>query len=114
MKLEAFWKTYDLELVVNFYANNWRLYLGLVDTSDWEPFCDITENHPEIDDHWMTITEEWEKVIIDNDFLMCFDTKEDCVKWLTDNLHGMSCASVNGRPTFYIIKDKLPNERRDD
>ena len=86
MKLKAFGKTYNLELKVSNYVNNNRLYLWLIDTEDWCPFSDITENHPEISDSHIHIWKALEKVVIDNDFQMCFDTQKDCIDWLMKNL----------------------------
>lgn len=108
MKLQAFGNTYDLELVVSHYSNNWRLYLGLMDTSDWEPFCDITENHPEVDDKWLAISDDWEKVIIDHDFELCFASLRECKEWCMNNLGCLGWAEVDGLPALYIIYNQLP------
>lgn len=81
MKLNAFGKEYDLSLIKDEYSNNGRMYLWLIDTEDWEPFCDITENHPEFE----LQANEW---IIDNDFYCCFDNKTKAFEWLEKNIGG--------------------------
>lgn len=78
----------------NYYVNN-RKYIGLESAVyDWDDdseilyydsYCDISENHNEISDEEIK-TDEWERVILDNDFLnFCFnwdvlDAFERCKK----------------------------------
>lgn len=102
VKLNAFWKEYNLELTFSRYSNNDRIYIGLVDTEDGCPFCDITENHPEISDEELMIDNNWEKVVIDNDFIACFPSVRDCKIWCMDNLNCLGWDYVQGRPCLYI------------
>ena len=108
LQIELFGKTYNVNLIINKYANNNRLYLGLEDADNWEHFCDITENHPEISNDSLQFNLwDWaERVVLDNDFISCFDSVWDAKKWLManiwDNLWG---DEVNGRPcqVFYNL-----------
>lgn len=94
MKLKAFWETFDLELTKNEYVNNGRMYLWLIEKDTWEPFCDITENHPE----FTLQANEW---IIDNDFYMCFDNKKEAHDWLEKNIKG--CAVYEYWLGYYYL-----------
>lgn len=87
MKLKAFNKEYNLDLIVNKYVNNNRTYFWLVDTSDGEPFADLSENHVEIsDDEIFWRLPGHEAFIIDNDFLNCFDSIREAKIWIKDNI----------------------------
>ena len=87
MKLKAFNKEYNLDLIVDKYVNNNRTYFWLVDTSDGEPFADLSENHVEIsDDEIFWRLPGHEAIIIDNDFLNCFDSIREAKIWIKDNI----------------------------
>ena len=103
MKLTtAWWETYDLEFKFSKYANNDRIYIWLIDKEDGCPFCDITENHPELSDEDMLIDHDGEKVIIDNDFISCFPSLRDCKIRCMDNLNCLGGDYVDWRPALYI------------
>jgi hypothetical protein len=107
MKLEAFNKEYILELFKLNYVNNNRTYFGLIDKKDWWPFCDLSENHPEIKDSeifWRLPGHE--AIIIDNDFMMCFDSVREAKLWIKDNIKEcVITGEIDGRDCFYIKKE---------
>ena len=104
MKLTAFNKVYDLELTTNKYVNNWRTYFWLVDSADWEPFADLSENHPEINDEVIySRLPGHEAIVIDNDFLSCFDEPRLAKIWIKDNIKEcVITGDVDWRDCFYI------------
>lgn len=110
MKLNAFWKTYDLELVKDTYTVNNRPYFGLVDTDpeDWGPFCDLSENHPEFTDEQLNgRLPGHQAIIIDNTFLMCFDEPRLAKIWIKENIPECVITwDIDWRDCFYI---KLPD-----
>ena len=103
--LTAFGKTYNLEINISKYTNNNRIYIWLIDTEDGCPFCDITENHPEISDYDLFTDDYWVKVILDNDFISCFPSVRDCKIWCMDNLHCLGWGEVDWRPALYLTKE---------
>ena len=104
----TWWKTYDLELVKNNYLNNNRTYLGLVDIEDGEPFADLSENHPEISDMWIYETlPGHEAIIIDNDFINCFNSEREAKIWIKDNISECVITwDMFWLPCFYIKLNK--------
>lgn len=111
LQLNCFWKTYNVELNIDKYTNNNRTYLWLIDVDDWEPFCDLSENHVEIPDEIIYWLLPWhEAIVIDNDFIACFNSEREAKIWLRDNL--AECVitwDIQGRPVFYI-KDTRKHE----
>lgn len=107
MELKAFWKTFDLELTKSSYENNDRTYFGLIDKKDWWPFCDLSENHPEIKDKeifWRLPGHE--AIIIDNDFIACFDSIREAKLWIKDNIKEcVITGEIDWRDCFYIKKE---------
>lgn len=96
-------KTYDnLSFVFDKYANNGHIYIWLIDKDTWEPFADITENHPELTDDDLLVDNNWQKVIIDNDFISLFQSIRECKSWCMDNLNCLWGAEVDWRPALYI------------
>ena len=79
MKLTMYWKTYNLNLIRDKYSHNNRVYLGLVDSDSWEPFADISINDTSVD-------VEDNRVLVNPDFLMCFESADSMVEWLEKNL----------------------------
>lgn len=104
MKLEFLGKVYDLELTTNKYITWDRTYYWLVDKNDWEPFCDLSENHPEISDKLIYGWLPWhEAIIIDNDFLSCFDEPRLAKIWIKENIKDcVITGTVEWRDCFYI------------
>lgn len=107
MKLNAFWKTFDLELIRNEYANNDRTYFWLVDRKDRELFADLTENHTEISDEQIYGRLPWhEAVIINHDFLSSFDSIRDAKIWIKDNIKEcVITGDIDWLDCFYIKKE---------
>ena len=106
MKLEAFNKEYILELFKSNYVNNNRTYFWLVDTdpAEYWPFCDLSENHPEIpDSEIFGRLPGHEAIIIDNDFIMCFDSTREAKLWIKDNIPECVITwDIDWRDCFYI------------
>ncbi len=102
--LEAFWKSYELWLHVSKYDIWRRTYLWLFDTNDWEPFADLSENHPEIsDDLIFNNLPGHEAIVIDNDFISCFPSERECKIWIRDNIpECVITGDLEWRPVFYI------------
>ena len=115
MKLTAFNKEYDLDIDFLNYFNN-RTAVELYDYKSDEPgpFCMISENHPEIPDeviYWRLPGHE--AIIIDNDFLSCFDEPRLAKIWIRDNIPECVITwDIDWRDCFYIKKDK-PNGRNE-
>ena len=111
MKLEAFGKVYDqLELYTNKYAlNPNRTYFEIVDTNPNEPwpFCTLSENHPDIPDEEIFWRLPWhEAIIIDNDFLACFDSPRLAKIWIKENIPQCVITwDIDWRDCFYIKHD---------
>jgi len=106
VSLEFLWKTYDLEVTRSVYQNG-RTYLGLYEPSSWEPFADLSENHVEIpDDEIYHHLEGYEAIVIDNDFIACFESVRDCKIWLRDNLKiCITTWEIEWWPVLYIKQD---------
>lgn len=107
LELECFWKTYKLNLTKWEYAVNGRTYFWLYDSEDWEPFCDLTENHTEISDEQVYWRLPWhEGVIIDHDFLMCFDEPRLAKIWIKDNIKEcIITGDIDWLDCFYVKKE---------
>lgn len=91
VKLEKWGKTQTLRVVKTEYENNGRLFLGLL-CWNGEPFADITENHPEIDDELLQAGLEKgkaERAIIDGDFIDLMGGERQAKIWLTDNIKNL-------------------------
>ena len=112
MKLEAFGKVYDqLELYTDKYRTNPnRTYFGIEDTNPEEPwhFCDLSENHPDIPDSEIFWRLPWhEAIVIDNDFISCFNSEREAKIWIRDNIpECVITGDLEGRPVFYIKNEK--------
>lgn len=106
MKLITKNAIYNCMLVKDYYRDNGRLYLGLYDLDTQEPIVDITENHPELTDEQLMITADGQKVVIDNDFLNCFDSVRDCKSWCMDNLNCLGWGEVEWYPCLYVLNHK--------
>lgn len=105
MKLNAFWKTYNLDLEKSYYTNNHRTFFWLLD-EEW-PFADLSENHPEISDDLIFNNLPWhEAIVIDNDFIACFSSERECKIWIRDNIpECVITGDLEWRPVFYIKHD---------
>lgn len=110
MKLEFLWKVYNLELETSTYQNNWRTYFGLVDTDPDElgHFCDISENHTELDDDLIFNSLPWhEAIVINYEFIACFSSGSECKMWIRDNIpECVDTGDLEWRPVFYIKNKK--------
>lgn len=105
MKLPTKYCTYDCKLVRDEYQN-WRTYLWLIGSRSWEPIVDISENHVEIsDDDIYHSLEGHEAIVIDNDFINCFDNERSAKIWLRDNLNICVITwDIDWWPVLYIKK----------
>lgn len=112
MKLTAFNKVYNLELDVLKYFN-WRTAIELFDYNpeDPGPFCFLSENHPEISDDVIYWRLPWhEAIIIDNDFINCFDSAREAKIWIKENVpQCVITGDIDWRDCFYI-KSNWPDE----
>ena len=110
MKLQLFWKVYDLEVDFLKYLSNDRTAIELYDYKSDEPwpFCSISENHPEIpDDVIYNHLPEHEMVVIDNDFISCFNNEREAKIWIRDNIRQCVITwDYDWRPVFYIKNEK--------
>lgn len=102
MKLNAFWETYNLNLKKSYYTNNHRTFFWLLD-EEW-PFADLSENHPDIPDSeifWRLPGHE--AIIINSDFLMCFNNSREAKIWIKDNIPECVITwDIDWRDCFYI------------
>ena len=106
MKLPTkYWTSYNCDLIRDEYQN-WRTYLGLVDSRSWEPVVDISENHVELsDDDIYGRLEGHEAIVIDNDFCNCFENERNAKIWLRDNLNICVITwDIDWWPVLYIKK----------
>ena len=106
MKLQLFWKVYDLEVDFLKYLSNERTAVELYDyksDNPW-PFCSISENHPEISDELIfNNLPGHEAIVIDNDFISCFNSEREAKIWIRDNIpECVITGDLEGRPVFYI------------
>lgn len=94
----------NVEFVFDKYANNERTAIALIDSDDGEPICYLSENHPEIKDEIiLSRLPGHEAIIIDNDFIACFDSEREAKIWIKDNLpECVITGDIIGRPCFYI------------
>lgn len=103
----SWWKTYDkLTLDRLQYLSNNRTAFTLFDRDENEPwpFCQLSENHPELSDEQIFNTLPWhEAVVIDNDFIDCFQSEREAKIWIRDNLDiCVITGDIEGLPVFYI------------
>ena len=108
LKLERFWKIKTLDLIkANYYDGG--LYLWLAVSRTWEPYCDVTENHPEIskqDLNFWIDPEQWERAILDNDFINIFGDVRKAKIWLTDNVKNIiGGGDVQGWPAIVLFNN---------
>ena len=106
MKLITKYASYDCVLVKNYYRDNERLYLGLYDSETQEPIVDITENHSELTDGQLGISSDGQRVILDNDFINCFESVRDCKEWCIENLNCLGWGEVEWYPCLYVLNHK--------
>lgn len=103
----SWWKTYDkLTADKMKYLANERTAFTLFDRDENElwPFCQLSENHPEISDDLIFNNLPWhEAIVIDNDFISCFPSERECKIWIRDNIpECVITGDLEGRPVFYI------------
>ena len=104
----SWWKTYDkLSIYKDCYKlNPNRTYFWIEDEDEQEPghFCDLSENHPDIPDSeifWRLPGHE--AIIIDNDFLSCFNSPREAKIWIRDNIPECVITwDIDWRDCFYI------------
>lgn len=103
----SWWKTFDkLEVDVWMYSSNKRTAFALFDHDENDPwhFCYISENHPEISDEeiWNHFPEH-EAIVIDNDFIACFNSEREAKIWISDNIpECIFTDELEWLPVFYI------------
>ena len=70
-------------------------------------FCDLSENHPDIpDSEIFGRLPGHEAIIIDNDFLMCFNSPREAKIWIRDNIPECVITwDIDWRDCFYIKHD---------
>ena len=103
----SWWKTYDKLTADRMkYLANERTAFTLFDRDENEPwpFCSISENHPEISDEETFNHLPWhEAVVIDNDFISCFNSEREAKIWIRDNIpECVITGDLEWRPVFYI------------
>ena len=94
----------NVKFVFDKYANNGRTAIALIDSDNGEPICYLSEDHPEVNDEIIfSRLPEYEAIIIDNDFIACFDSEREAKIWIRDNLpECVITGDIIGRPCFYI------------
>ena len=109
----SWWKTYDKLTAdrMNYFNNRTAFTLFDRDENEPWPFCTLSENHPEIsDDEIFNTLPGHEAIVIDNDFIACFDSEREAKIWLRDNLaECVITGDIKWRPVFYI-KDTRKHE----
>ena len=112
MELDTWFATFEVEVIHSRYINNNRLYLWLRDTNDGEPICDITENHPEISDEDLKFgLDEWmERVVLDNDFIMCLWWDREAKIWCMDNLKCLGWWTIDWYPCIIVLPETIIGE----
>lgn len=72
------------------------------------PFASISENHPEIsDEEIFGHLPGHEAIVIDNDFISCFNNEREAKIWIKDNMpECVITGDLEGRPVFYIVNEK--------
>ena len=106
-----YWE-YEAALSVNSYTFNGRLYLWLVDKYTGEPLIDISENHPELTNEQLEITSDWQKVILDNDFIQVCGSVRNAKIRCMDNIEWvLGGCEVDWRPAIYVPNHLYANER---
>lgn len=103
----SWWKTYDKLTADRMkYLANERTAFTLFDRDENEPwpFCSISENHPEIsDEETFNHLPGHEAIVIDNDFISCFNSEREAKIWIRDNIpECVITGDLEGRPVFYI------------
>lgn len=107
----SWWKTYDKLTVYKdcYKLNPNRTYFWIEDEDEQEPghFCDLSENHPDIpDSEIFGRLPGHEAIIIDNDFLMCFNSPREAKIWIRDNIPECVITwDIDWRDCFYIKHD---------
>lgn len=110
----SWWKTYDKLTADKLkYLANERTAFTLFDRDENEPgpFCTLSENHPEIsDDLIFNNLPGHEAIVIDNDFIDCFNSEREAKIWISDNLpECVITGDLEWWPVFYIKHDS-PDE----
>ncbi len=99
---------YKLNLVKAGYYNG-RLYLWLEDAKTGEHFADLTENHPEIDDKILQENidpEQWERAIIDGDFIAYLGGVREAKIWIMDNIKNcLGGGEIDGLPALVLFNN---------
>lgn len=101
-------KGHKVNLVKAAYYNG-RMYLWLEDAKTGEPFADVTENHPEIDDKILQEnidTEQWERAIIDGDFINYLGGIREAKIWLMENVKNcLGGGEIDGLPALVLFNN---------
>lgn len=99
----------DFVLAFQKYADNNRTYIWLY-LPDGEPYIDITENHPEIEDERLIEKDEegnviGERVIINHDFVdMCGWVREAKIILMEKIPNCLGGWDIDWLPALYLIK----------
>lgn len=106
----SWWKTYDKLIAdrMNYFNNRTAFTLFDRDENEPWPFCTLSENHPEISDELIFNNLPWhEAIIIDNDFIACFNSEREAKIWIKDNIpQCVITGDLEWRPVFYIKNEK--------
>lgn len=106
----SWWKTYDKLIAdrMNYFNNRTAFTLFDRDENEPWPFCTLSENHPEISDELIFNNLPWhEAIVIDNDFIACFNSEREAKIWIKDNIpQCVITGDLEWRPVFYIKNEK--------
>lgn len=106
----SWWKIYDKLIAdrMNYFNNRTAFTLFDRDENEPWPFCTLSENHPEISDELIFNNLPWhEAIVIDNDFIACFNSEREAKIWIKDNIpQCVITGDLEWRPVFYIKNEK--------
>lgn len=107
MELKTKYSTYDCLLIHWRYEVNNRLYLWLWTKDTHEPIVDISSNYMDISNEQLQywLSDNMERVIIDNDFIDIFWDIRQAKIWLMDNLNYLGWDYVDWLPCIVITKN---------